>query len=144
MSHLDLMPARSPALGRAIEADTLLRSVLLAAVFLLLWISLHPFVSHSAIPTNLTEAGSVANQIAYSLLLIVLAAWCLAHDPGRLLVSAAAGFCRNVALVRPHRRDLLGTRALRPPAYGFTLITMSPRRHGAVAADKIVSGTSPA
>jgi O-antigen ligase len=66
-------------------AATLPRSILLAAVFLLLWISLHPFVSLGD-PDELTETGSFANQIGYSLLLILLAAWCFAHDPGRLLV----------------------------------------------------------
>jgi len=62
-----------------------LRGILLAAVFLLLWISLHPFVSLGD-PDELTETGSIANQIGYSLLLISLAAWCFAHDPSRLLV----------------------------------------------------------
>jgi len=66
-------------------AATLLRSILLAAVFLLIWISLHPFVSLGD-PDELTETGSFANQIGYSLLLILLAAWCFAHDPSRLLV----------------------------------------------------------
>jgi O-antigen ligase len=75
----------SPPAAASGEADTLLRSLLLAAVFLLLWISLHPFVSLGD-PDELTETGSFANQIAYSLLLVLLAAWCLAHDPGRLLV----------------------------------------------------------
>ena len=67
------------------DAATSLRSILLAAVFLLLWISLHPFVSLGD-PDELTEAGSIGNQIGYSLLLISLAAWCFAHDPGRLLI----------------------------------------------------------
>ena len=67
------------------DASTSLRSILLAAVFLLLWISLHPFASLGD-PDELTETGSIANQIGYSLLLILLAAWCFAHDPGRLLV----------------------------------------------------------
>jgi O-antigen ligase len=67
------------------DAAPLLRSILLAAVFLLLWISLHPFVSLGD-PDELTETGSIANQIGYSLLLILLAAWCFAHEPGRLLV----------------------------------------------------------
>jgi O-antigen ligase len=65
--------------------DTLLRGILLAAVFLVLWISLHPFVSLGD-PDELTETGSFANQIAYSLLLVLLAAWCFTHDPSRLLV----------------------------------------------------------
>jgi O-antigen ligase len=67
------------------DAATLLRSILLAAVFLMLWISLHPFVSLGD-PDELTETGSIANQLGYSLLLILLAAWCFAHDPSRLFV----------------------------------------------------------
>jgi O-antigen ligase len=85
LSHLDLMPARGPAIGRAVDADTLLRTVLLAAVFLLLWISFRPFQS-LADPPQVTEAGNIANQVGYSLLFIVLAAWCLAHQPSRLLL----------------------------------------------------------
>lgn len=67
------------------DAEMSLRSVLLAAIFLLLWISLHPFVSLGD-PDELTETGSIANQIGYSLLLILLAGWCFAHDPSRLLI----------------------------------------------------------
>ncbi len=84
MSHLDLMPARSPALGRAIDADTLLRTFILAAVFLLLWISFRPFQS-LADPPQVTEVGNLANQIGYSLLFLVLAAWCFA--------TSRPGFC---------------------------------------------------
>jgi O-antigen ligase len=73
------------AVAASREAATLLRSILLAAVFLLLWISLHPFVSLGD-PDELTETGSIANQLGYSLLLILLAAWCFAHGPSRLLV----------------------------------------------------------
>ncbi len=105
------------------EADTLLRSVLLAAVFLLLWISLHPFVSLGD-PDELTETGSVANQIAYSLLLIVLAAWCLAHDPSRLLVLLRPVFVAMLLwfalTVATSWEPALSVRRLM-----FTLITMS-------------------
>ena len=105
------------------EADTLLRSVLLAAVFLLLWISLHPFVSLGD-PDELTETGSVANQIAYSLLLIVLAAWCLAHDPSRLLVLLRPVFVAMLLwfalTVATSWEPALSVRRLI-----FTLITMS-------------------
>lgn len=73
------------AVAASREAATFLRSILLAAVFLLLWISLHPFVSLGD-PDELTETGSIANQLGYPLLLILLAAWCFAHDPSRLRV----------------------------------------------------------
>ena len=58
---------------------------LLAAVFLLLWISFRPFQS-LADPPQVTEVGNIANQVGYSLLFLVLAAWCLAHQPSRLLL----------------------------------------------------------
>ncbi len=85
MSQLDLIPARSPTIGRAIDADTLLRTFILAAVFLLLWISFRPFQS-LADPPLVTEVGNVANQVGYSLLFLVLAAWCATHQPARLLL----------------------------------------------------------
>jgi hypothetical protein len=62
VSHLDLMPARSPALGRAIDADTLLRTFILAAVFLLLWISFRPFQSLADPPQVIEQAAGGLNQ----------------------------------------------------------------------------------
>jgi O-antigen ligase len=59
--------------------------VLLAAVFLLLWISFRPFENLSVAP-EVTNAGNLINQIGYSLLFLLLAAWCMSHDPRRLLV----------------------------------------------------------
>ena len=59
--------------------------MLLAAVFLLVWISFRPFENLST-AQEVTEAGNVVNQIGYSLLFLLLAAWCLGHDPSRLLV----------------------------------------------------------
>jgi O-antigen ligase len=63
----------------------LVRSVLLAAVFLLVWITFRPFENLST-AQEVTEAGNLVNQVGYSLLFLVLAAWCLSHDPSRLLV----------------------------------------------------------
>lgn len=85
MANLSLLPAESPAIGRAIDAGTFIRSVLLAAVFLLLWISFRPF-ENLAEPPEVAEAGNLANQIGYSMLFGVLAVWCVAHDPRRLMV----------------------------------------------------------
>ena len=59
--------------------------MLLAAVFLLVWISFRPFENLST-AQEVTEAGNVVNQIGYSLLFLLLAAWCLGHDASRLLV----------------------------------------------------------
>lgn len=66
-------------------ADTLVRSVLFAAVFLSLWLSFHPFPSLDE-PLAVTEAGNLANQLGYSTLFLLLAAWCLLHRPERLLL----------------------------------------------------------
>lgn len=63
----------------------LFRSALLAAVFLLVWITFRPFENLST-AQEVTEAGNLVNQVGYSLLFLVLAAWCLSHDPSRLLV----------------------------------------------------------
>ena len=63
----------------------LIRSVLLAAVFLLVWITFRPFENLST-AQEVTEAGNLVNQSTYSLLFLVLATWCLSHDPSRLLV----------------------------------------------------------
>jgi O-antigen ligase len=65
--------------------DTLIRSVLFAAVFLSLWFSFHPFAS-LAEPLAVTEEGDSANQVGYSTLFLLLAAWCLLHRPERLLL----------------------------------------------------------
>ena len=51
----------------------------------MLWISFRPFENLSDAP-EVTNAGNLINQIGYSLLFLLLAAWCMSHDPGRLLV----------------------------------------------------------
>jgi O-antigen ligase len=63
----------------------LLRTALLAAVFLLTWISFRPF-QNLADPPQVTEVGNIANQLGYSALFLILAAWCLAHQPSRLVL----------------------------------------------------------
>jgi O-antigen ligase len=84
VARLGFFPAENPSIAPAIDADTLIRSVLLAAVFLLLWITFRPFEDLSHAP-EFVEAGTLVNQVGYSLLFIVLAAWCLVHNPRRLL-----------------------------------------------------------
>ncbi len=83
MSRLDLSRTQGARTGEAADADTIIRTILLAAVFLLLWISFKPFIS-LAEPPDITDAGNVANQVGYSLLLLVLIAWGLTHQPSRL------------------------------------------------------------
>ena len=85
MSQLDLTPARPATTIRALDADTLFRTFLLATVFLLAWISFRPFQS-LADPPQVTEVGNIANQVGYSLLFLLVAGWCLAHQPYRLIL----------------------------------------------------------
>jgi O-antigen ligase len=79
-----LNPTRT-AIGRAVDADALIRTILLAAVFLMLWVTFRPFAS-LADPPEVTEAGNIANQIGYSSLFVLLGAWTAAHQPARLLL----------------------------------------------------------
>lgn len=84
MAETDYLPSRANSGGpTAVDTDTLTRTVLLAAVFLALLISFRPFPS-LAEPPEVTQAGHLVNQIGYSLVFVVLAAWCLAHEPARL------------------------------------------------------------
>ena len=85
MSQLDLVPAERHTVGRALDTDSLIRTFLLTAVFLLLWISFRPFES-LAEPREVTGVGNIANQVGYSLLFLVLAAWSLFHQPSRLML----------------------------------------------------------
>jgi len=85
VSQLDLVPAERHTVGRALDTDSLIRTFLLTAVFLLLWISFRPFES-LAEPREVTGVGNIANQVGYSLLFLVLAAWSLFHQPSRLML----------------------------------------------------------
>jgi len=87
VAELGLTPARSPAIGGGIDADSLVRGILLAAVFLTLWLSFRPFPS-LAEPPEISEAGNLINQLGYSLLFVVLAVWCMTHQPVRLAMLA--------------------------------------------------------
>jgi O-antigen ligase len=69
-----------------IDVDTVLRSVLFIAVFLLAWISLHPFSSLAHPLPAVTEGGDLANQVGYSAVFLTLAAWSSYHQPARLLL----------------------------------------------------------
>lgn len=78
-----LLPSPSPAVPAAGEIDTFIRSALFLAAMLLLWITIRPFGSLAEAP-EVSDAGNFVNQIAYSLLFLLLAAWCILHDPIRL------------------------------------------------------------
>jgi O-antigen ligase len=91
VAQLGLIPADTPAIGVGAAAGSLIRTLLLAAVLLLLWISFRPFADLT-LPPEVTEAGDVVNQIGYSLEFVVLAGWCLVHEPGRLLPLVRPAF----------------------------------------------------
>ncbi len=84
MAKLGLLPAERPAIGTAIDTDTLIRSLLFIAVFLSVWISFHPFPDLSEPPSQITEAGDLGKEIGFSVLFLLLALWSLFHERGRL------------------------------------------------------------
>ena len=85
MANIGYLPSENFAAERPHPVDMLIRSLLIAAVFLSLWFSFNPFPS-LVDPLAVTDAGNVANQLGYSSLFVLLAAWCLVHRPQRLLL----------------------------------------------------------
>jgi O-antigen ligase len=86
VSQLDLVPAENSTIGSGADADTLIRSALFLAAFLSAWISFHPFQSLAEPPQTFAEGGDFANQIGFTALFIVLAAWTYVHEPRRLFL----------------------------------------------------------
>jgi len=78
-----LLPSNAAAVGPSSSFDTLFRSALFIAVFLILWITFRPFPS-LAEPGEVTAAGDLTNQLGYTTVFLMLAGWCLTHDPSRL------------------------------------------------------------
>jgi len=85
VANIGYLPRQGFAVQRTSPAEIQIRSVLIAAVFLSLWISFHPFPALDE-PIEVTEAGNLANQLGYSALFVLLAAWNLLHQPQRLLL----------------------------------------------------------
>lgn len=85
MANIGYLPRQDFSAQAASPADILIRSVLIAAVFLSLWFSFQPFPALDE-PLEVTEAGNLANQLGYSTLFVLLAAWNLFHQPQRLLL----------------------------------------------------------
>jgi O-antigen ligase len=84
VAQLDVHASAGSAPHAAVDADTLIRSVLFVAVFLAAWISFHPFQSLAAPPQAVVEGGDLVNQIAFSSLFLALAVWTYFHQPQRL------------------------------------------------------------
>jgi O-antigen ligase len=85
VANIGYLPRHDFAVQRTSPADILIRSVLIAVVFLALWFSFHPFPALDE-PIEVTEAGNLANQLGYSTLFVLLATWNLFHQPQRLLL----------------------------------------------------------
>jgi O-antigen ligase len=77
----------------------LVRGVLFVAVYLVIWISFHPFPSLAVRPDEVSDAGDRVNQIGFSLLFLALAGWCYFNEPRRLallsrpVLVATLGWC---------------------------------------------------
>jgi O-antigen ligase len=84
VAQLDLHTSPDAAPHAAVDADTLIRSVLFIAVFLVAWISFHPFKNLADPPPAVAEGGDVANQIGYSVIFLMLAAWACFNQVARL------------------------------------------------------------
>jgi len=107
----------------AVDADTLVRSVLFIAVYLAIWISFHPFPSLADPPQEL-EAGDRVNQIGFSLLFLALAGWSYFNAPRRLallsrpVLLATLAWCALSVI-------LSWEPALAARRLAFTLVVMS-------------------
>ena len=124
MAKIGVASAGSPAAGTAIDADMLIRSVLFIATFLAVWASFHPFPSLSEPPVEVTEGGDRVNQICFSILFLVFAAWAYFHQPSRLLPLLRPSFVATLiwcaACVVTSWEPLLSARRLI-----FTIVLLS-------------------
>jgi O-antigen ligase len=88
VAQLDVHTSSGSAPHAAVDADTLIRSILFVAAFLAAWISFHPFQSLAEPPPAVVEGGDLVNQIAFTGLFLALAVWTYFHDPRRLTLLA--------------------------------------------------------
>jgi len=84
VAQLDLASAQVSTIGRAIDTDTLIRSVLFIAIFLSVCISFHPFLSLAEPQAALNEGNDRVNQIAFSIMFLVVAVVTARNEPRRL------------------------------------------------------------
>jgi O-antigen ligase len=87
MTQHGVQASAGTAAPTAIDADTLIRSLLFVGAFLAAWISFHPFQSLAEPPKAVTEGGDLVNQIAFSGLFLALAAWTWFHAPQRVVLA---------------------------------------------------------
>jgi len=91
MAQFDAHASPGVSLGAAphaaVDADTLVRSLLFVGAFLAAWISFHPFQSLAQPPQAVNEAGDLVNQLAFSGLFLTLLAWTWVHEPQRILFA---------------------------------------------------------
>jgi O-antigen ligase len=90
---------------RDFDADTIVRTTLFLAVFLLMWISVHPFSSLAEAPALTSEGGDRLNQIAFAGLFSIFAAWVYFVHPFGLkplfrpaLIAMLAWFALSIVL----------------------------------------------
>ncbi len=88
LAQSDLHTSAGAAPHAAVDADTVIRSVLFVASFLAAWISFHPFQSLAEPPSAVVASGDPVNQIAFSSLFLLLGAWTWFHQPQRLALLA--------------------------------------------------------
>jgi O-antigen ligase len=88
MDQLDTHASAGAAPHAAVDADTLIRTLLFVATFLAAWISFHPFQSLAEPPQAVNEGGDLVNQLAFSGLFLALLTWTWFHEPQRLLLAA--------------------------------------------------------
>ena len=86
MAKVGVVPAAIPMHGVASDADTVVRTALFVITYFAVWISFHPFQSLADPPHTVTEGGDRINQIAFSGLFLMFAAWSYFHEPRRLLL----------------------------------------------------------
>jgi len=113
--------AAAPA---AIDAETLIRSILFVVVFLAFWISFHPFPSLAKPMSAHAKEGDWLNQVGFSLIFILLAAWTAWHEPKRLVLALRPALLAMLAwcavCVVTSWEPALSARRL-----AFTLVVMS-------------------
>ena len=135
MAQFDMRVSADTAPRAAVDADTIISSVLFVAAFLAAWISFHPFQSLAEPPPAVVEGGDLVNQIAFSSLFLALAAWTWFHQPQRLVLLVRPIFVALIVWCANHLPHLMGTRARRAPLR-LRAGSARHRNHGAAIAEE--------